>query len=537
MNIRAVLLTIGYALLAIPAGAQSSKDSAHVKAQRQRLDSAKTALDSLRRWCNVPSYTSPRYLRRVCGIAAAKPDIRARAAEDSLLIAPQPPPPPANAKPQASFTVSWSGTTATLTSTSTDDQGIASCEFRAPGTDRPTRSVCSTTRGYSATDQPYTEWLIVKDAAGLVDSTSQEILGPPSQPPPPVDTSTPPPPPPPPTGATAIITTIAGSPIGAHAGYDAAFNKYFPKIDSIANINRLYNYYDRAKAYYARFVRTGDPRFLALGHEIVLAYRQGFLEPNNYGTQPHNVQMIGLELHYRLTGDTLSRRAVAGTFAYSLESFARDRSPAAHIANTSYASGENRIQARVLQGALSSYRMGASFRRHDGPVFLASEWPARLRDYLNKILSTQNSDGSYSWVQICGGQLNYMVGMLNDVLIEYHRDFEQDPRIPVAIEKANEYLWTTQWRPADGAFNYASVPCSPNQFGTNVGGMTAAGDLNGLILPSFGWLSTQTGDPKWRTRGDAILAGLVSTRWATNYTGNKQFNQAFAESYRYLAWR
>ena len=181
--------------------------------------------------------------------------------------------------------------------------------------------------------------------------------------------------------------------------------------------------------------------------------------------------------------------------------------------------------------------MNASFARDDGVMFSASQWPARLREILNQILSVQKADGSYSWTQICGGQLNYMVGMLNDVLIEYYRDFEADPRIPDAVEKANEYLWTTQWIAADQAFNYASVNCTPNSFGTNVGGTEAAGDLNGLMIASFGWLYQRTGDAKWRTRGDEIMKGLVSTRWAGHYAGSKQFNQGFAESYRYLGWR
>jgi hypothetical protein len=57
------------------------------------------------------------------------------------------------------------------------------------------------------------------------------------------------------------------------------------------------------------------------------------------------------------------------------------------------------------------------------------------------------------------------------------------------------------------------------------------------MIASFGWLYQRTGDPKWKTRGDAIMAGLVSARWASNFTGSKQFNQGYAESYRYLGWR
>ena len=229
---------------------------------------------------------------------------------------------------------------------------------------------------------------------------------------------------------------------------------------------------------------------------------------------------------------------MAGVYAWGLSAFpVKKWGPRADLENPQSDYMENRIQARVLQGALASYRLNASFTRSDGPAYPAAQWPAKLRDMLGKILSVQNADGSYSWVQVCGGQLNYMVGMLNDVLIDYYNDFEADPRIPVAVEKANEYLWTKQWLPSDQAFKYASVNCAPNKFGTNVGGVDPAGDLNGLLLPSFGWLYQRTGDAKWRTRGDAILAGVLAPRWSSNYNGSKQFNQAYTSSFRYLGYR
>lgn len=360
-----------------------------------------------------------------------------------------------------------------------------------------------------------------------------------------VTVSAPTAPQPPPTGAIPIILSILGQTKtrtetaalgGNFAKHDQLFDQYLPTQNNWED-----NYYDRGVVYYARYARTGDVTFLNKAHAIVLAYRQQYLEPNSYGTSPHWSQVRGLEIHYRLTGDTLSRRAVAGMYAMGMVNFVVSSGGGlADIANTQGGVAENRIQARVLQAALSAYRMGASYTRPDGyapgGAFSPATWPTRLRDILTKILSTQNADGSYSWLQICGGQLNYMVGMLNDVLVEYYRDFEADPRIPVAVEKANEYLWTTQWLPASEGFKYASVPCAPNQFGYNVGGPEPAGDLNGLVISSFGWLYQRTGDPKWRTRGDAIMSGMANT-WATALTGSKQFNQAFAESYRYLAWR
>jgi len=318
------------------------------------------------------------------------------------------------------------------------------------------------------------------------------------------------------------------------ARYDQIFLEKLPSTNTWED-----NYYDRSVVYYARYARSGDATFLQKGHDIVLKYRKDYLEPNAYKLQPNWSQVRGLELHYLLTGDAASQKAVAGIYAQGLAGFSRPiwgTPPIPDLANPQSSYMENRIQARCLQAALSCYRMGASYTGEYGE-FTPATWPTELRNMLNQILSVQKADGSYSWVQICGGQLNYMVGMLNDVLIEYYRDFEADPRIPTAIQSANEYLWTTQWLAADAAFSYCSTLCAPNPFGTNVGGKEAAGDLNGLFIASFGWLYSRTGEQKWRDRGDLILSGLVSARWASNYSGSKNYNQAFSEAYRYFGWR
>ena len=334
---------------------------------------------------------------------------------------------------------------------------------------------------------------------------------------------------------TVSITRTLG---GAFGRYDTEFRRLADlhwKADAGAWEQ---NYYDRGLVYYVAWMRSGNPDYWRRATTMALNYRRDYLEKNNHNTSPHWAQLGGLELHYLLTGDTLSQKAVAGAFAWGLSPFAQARwGPKADLENTQSEYMENRIQARVLQGALMAYRLNASYTRSDGPAFPAAQWPARLRDMLNKILSVQNADGSYSWVQICGGQLNYMVGMLNDVLIEYYRDFEADPRIPSSIERANDFLWRTQWIPGEQAFKYASVTCAPNKFGTSVGGMEPAGDLNGLLVGSFGWLYQQTGDAKWRTRGDAIFAGIFAPKWLSNYNGSKQFNQAYTSSFRYVAYR
>lgn len=87
---KAILLL---ALCAASVQAQSSRDTVHVRAQIPRLDSVRVAMDSLHRWC-LASYSSPKYLTKVCNLVKARPDRRLRPREDSLLMTPPPPPPP-----------------------------------------------------------------------------------------------------------------------------------------------------------------------------------------------------------------------------------------------------------------------------------------------------------------------------------------------------------------------------------------------------------------------------------------------------------
>ncbi len=83
-------------LLLLAIALQTPQDSAHVRLQQKRLDSVRVVMDSLRRWCRITSYQTPKYLRKTCPMALASPDARARYAEDSLLqgTVPQPQPQP-----------------------------------------------------------------------------------------------------------------------------------------------------------------------------------------------------------------------------------------------------------------------------------------------------------------------------------------------------------------------------------------------------------------------------------------------------------
>jgi hypothetical protein len=120
--------------------------------------------------------------------------------------------------------------------------------------------------------------------------------------------------------------------------------------------------------------------------------------------------------------------------------------------------------------------------------------------------------------------------MLDDVLSRMYNqrgnNGGNNPAILASLTKSANYLWDTQWR-SDQSFNYGSVVCRTD------GGPTEAPDLNGLILPVYGWLGRTTGDASWFAKGDAILGGMTRAF----IEGYKQLSESYTSSYRYLGYR
>jgi hypothetical protein len=273
------------------------------------------------------------------------------------------------------------------------------------------------------------------------------------------------------------------------------------------------NFYDRALSHYAFWVRTGDPTFWERATALAYDYRTKYVEKAKYKSSPHWWQGDGLVVHYWLTGDERSRTAVLKTAKQLTTLF-----PVAKMRDPKYQWNEGRIQQRVLLAALQARSLG------DAP----ERWGKMAEGYVDGILGLQKADGSFSWPNECGYQANFMVGLQNDALARYYDTYKADPRIPPAIKKALDYMWSTQWRAADGAFNYYSGGC------TGHGGTTPAPDVNQLIGAGYGWYYRVSKDPVYRDRGDQIFAAGVSKAY---YEGGKQFNEQLYNSLNYLAYR
>ncbi|MBK6457712.1 MAG: Ig-like domain-containing protein [Gemmatimonadetes bacterium] len=98
--------------------------------------------------------------------------------------------------------------------------------------------------------------------------------------------------------------------LGVWAQYESEFVKYADRHWTQTADAWSGNYYDRAQIYYAWWVRTGNPEYWRRGTLMALNYRINYLEANNYGASNFWSQLEGVALHYRLTGDPMSQKAV-----------------------------------------------------------------------------------------------------------------------------------------------------------------------------------------------------------------------------------
>src|SRR5213078_1756025 len=192
---------------------------------------------------------------------------------------------------------------------------------------------------------------------------------------------------------------------------------------------------------------------------------------NTGGLIPGEQVMDGQALHYLLTGDEASRVAV-GKVAYL---FSWMWTPYINCTQCTANGGEyveGRIQARTL---LSHYLAWMINAVGDQPT----NWVSTMATDVTNILSTQQSDGSYRFVEWEMAHSNYMTGMMHDALIKYYTYVQPDPRIPPAIKKTLDWMWATQWDTSVQAFKYLDQV-------TSTGGTTPYPDLNGLIVTGYG---------------------------------------------------
>lgn len=291
------------------------------------------------------------------------------------------------------------------------------------------------------------------------------------------------------------------------------------KLLSGTGLDRVtWYYYDRAFILYREALRTGNATTMARAHKVALMYRNqmpNFEVPINWSF------VRGLGLHALITLDPKTFAGI-GKLTNSCRApyymnFLDGRPP--NVDNTDGI--DNRIQGMVLDHYVVSHYIGAPF--------IANPWED-MRPYkdmakiaLNSILKSQGLTGNFA--AKTRQKSPFMTGILHEALILYYRLIEPDPRILPAIMKSADFMWR-YWRAIPKAFIY-----DPGQLDGTPDDLKPAPDLNMLIAPGYGWLYKQTGDVKWKQRGNLILAGSKAA-WLE---GQKQFNQQYYFGHQYPA--
>lgn len=285
------------------------------------------------------------------------------------------------------------------------------------------------------------------------------------------------------------------------------------------------NYYDRVLAYFAFYIRTGNPEYFRKGAVLASRYRDEFVVPADYALPEWSAVYDGLAVHYWLTGADSSRTTVLKatvSLAHSHGgSFLNDIQAITWM--------DNRVQSRVLGTKVLSIMLGATSIEGFGWHPAIPNLRAAADSDLTRILSVQRiPEGAYRFPGTCNESSNFMTGLLNGTLGLYYDQVRQDSRIPPAVLASYSWLKSTQWVPSAGGFQYYSGVCLP------YGDMNPAGDLAGLFLDGLGFLYRYTKDPQWLAFGDEVMAGAVRNAYLN---GTKQFNEHYQMSWRWLGSR
>jgi hypothetical protein len=289
------------------------------------------------------------------------------------------------------------------------------------------------------------------------------------------------------------------------------------------------NYYDRAQQWYALWRLTGDTKWKDRATAIAKSYRDQYwaaqAAPYQYNTSSYWSMPAGVAAHFAVTGDTMSRNAVGWACGWLTSGYGFTRL-------ATHAEMESRWRARMLQCAVLAHAVNAPLTGPwVGQVVPApgSSWKEKAGNILTQILAAQSADGAFRDDQSCGFVKPFMDALLADALIDYHRLVAPDPRVLPAVTRMLAYDWATTWDSVSKSFFYYEGECA-HPMGS--GGRYPAPDLTAMLSHSFAWVAAQTKDPIWQLRADAVFAAGVSGAYLM---GSKQFNQAFASSWRALA--
>lgn len=302
------------------------------------------------------------------------------------------------------------------------------------------------------------------------------------------------------------------------------------------------NHYDRVKIWYMMWARTGIADYLQHGHDQAIGFRTDYVEANNYGILQLWWLCEGLSLHWLLTGDTASKTAVGKLADYACTDFnlltdlsGGSSAPYMDPRNAAYT-----LRNVVMANYINAPSVGIAPWTPAALNTTYPTWSSRATQIVEILLACQRPSGSWGWGS--SGYLDnakpFMLGLLMDSLILYYKHINADSRIPVAVKRCLDKIWTSCWVAGSNAFQYLEVETASETTASGLG-TTPSPDLNRLVVNAFGWIYNLTGDATYKTRADAAWDGNSHgySYSAGGFSGGKQFNENYTNSFRYPYYR
>jgi len=290
------------------------------------------------------------------------------------------------------------------------------------------------------------------------------------------------------------------------------------------------NYYDLALTLYLIYFRTGDLYWRDRARTVAEAWRDDPLNqsigPALAGVRgadvppPRAFATLGLALYALETNDARARQVVDN----------QARAGARWWGVFDGLNSDMREASYALMAMLAATVLGDDHRteaRRSLESFLGRQKPDGRWENTDNCALNRNPPGCTPLVPAIHYTLNYMAGLTMEALILYDRVIG-DPRIRPAVERCVNWTWATQWVPAAQAFRYANI----NSGEVNT---TAHANLNGLLLPAWGYAYAKSGNRTFVDQGNQILKGLVEIGGGQIW-GLKQFTQLFRSSSKYLGY-
>jgi hypothetical protein len=282
-------------------------------------------------------------------------------------------------------------------------------------------------------------------------------------------------------------------------------------------------YYDAARVYYQIADYTDDRSWLSCEAAAEGAYKDYVMKATGRVPGYWNFT-TGLRMDLQNSSDSTSKQAVA--LLATRGAFCTDSTPLESTRDVAV----SREVAYCLMAYLNAEAVGEPRRARMWQ--LADQALAHLDTWFVSKTSRAPRNGFDGPADAAGKYYlqPFMVGLTAQALIQYW-DATKDPRVQPTIRRALDAIWDRAWVASDQSFWYENWVADPSKpFPPKPG----APDLNLLIAPAYAWMYYQSGDTRYRDRGDQAFAGGVKGAWLN---GSKQFNQNYMWSFDYVRWR